>query len=418
MMPFLLGLLAWALATLWMEPRWPWAIFELGMFALAGWRLVGLRRWRDPAPMALLAGAVGWTVLQAAAGWTLSAARTSAAALTWAAFLATFAVSRQVFSEPARRLRAFRALSLFGLILAGVATLQQHSTTRVFWLFPSGFPNGVMGPFVNRNQYAAWVELLLPVVLYLAFADRPLRALHLVSAAVLFGSVVACASRAGFALAGLEIAAVFLVAALRRLAPRRALAAIALQFVLLAAAGSAAAGWSRLGQRLEEQGSTSLRAEALRATLQMIREHPATGYGIGVWPQVYPRYAAWDSGLFLNQAHNDWAQWAAEGGLPFFFLLLAFAALLSKRAVWSIYGIGTVVMLLHGLVDYPMQQRPALAAWFFALSGAAMAWRKSEAAAHDGLLRGTGSSTHRLHRGDPPRVSPIDPAAASGSIGG
>jgi O-antigen ligase len=417
-MPLFLGLLGWAVLTLWMEPRWSWAIFQLGVFGLAGWRLVRFRAWRDPAPIALLAAATGWMAMQAAAGWTLSVARTTEAALTWAAFLATFAVSRQLFSEPTRRWRALRALSVFGMLLAGVSTVQQYSTSRVFWLFPSGFPNGVMGPFVNRNQYAAWAELLLPIVLYLAFADRPLRALHLVSAAVLFGSVVACASRAGFALAGLEVVAVFAVAALRGLERPRVLAAVALQFVLLAAAGSAAAGWSRLGQRLEEHGSTALRAEALRASVQMVRDRPAAGYGLGTWAQAYPRYAAWDSGLFLNQAHNDWAQWAAEGGIPFFLLLLAFALLLSKRAVWSIYGIGTVVMLLHGMVDYPMQQRPALAAWFFALSGAAMAWRKSEAAAHDGLLRGTGSSTKREHRGDSPRLSPVDPAAASGSIGG
>ena len=92
---------------------------------------------------------------------------------------------------------------------------------------------------------------------------------------------------------------------------------------------------------------------------------------------VYPRYAGFDSGSYVNQAHNDWLQWAAEGGLPFAILLAIFALLLWKPAVQSIYGLGTVAFLLHALVDYPMQQRPALGAWFFALAGAAWARQSS-----------------------------------------
>jgi hypothetical protein len=33
-----------------------------------------------------------------------------------------------------------------------------------------------------------------------------------------------------------------------------------------------------------------------------------------------------------------------------------------------------VAFLLHALVDYPMQQRPVLAAWFFVMAGAATVW--------------------------------------------
>ena len=104
----------------------------------------------------------------------------------------------------------------------------------------------------------------------------------------------------------------------------------------------------------------------------MIRDRPWTGFGLGTWPIVYPRYASFDPGVFLNQAHNDWLQWAAEGGLPFVLLFAIFTALLWKRAIPSIYGLGTVAFLLHALVDYPMQQRPALAAWFFAIAAAAV----------------------------------------------
>src|SRR4029078_13478389 len=98
----------------------------------------------------------------------------------------------------------------------------------------------------------------------------------------------------------------------------------------------------------------------------MIAERPLTGFGLGTWPSVYPGYALFDDGTFVNQAHNDWMQWAVEGGMPFFLILLAVAAWSVRPAVQSLWGIGLCVVFLHSLIDYPMQQRPALEAYFFA----------------------------------------------------
>ena len=65
---------------------------------------------------------------------------------------------------------------------------------------------------------------------------------------------------------------------------------------------------------------------------------------------MYPRYAGLDTGLTVNQAHNDWAQWAAEGGLPFLLVMILFAGLLCKPAFRSIYGLG-VAACPGGLPD-------------------------------------------------------------------
>lgn len=231
-----------------------------------------------------------------------------------------------------------------------------------------------MGPFVNRGQYSAWIELLLPVALYLAFSDQRRRVLWGSAAAVLFGSLVAGASRAGFVLAGGELLAVAAVVGLRNLVSLKTLVAAGVRIAVLAGIAAAVAGWQGLQSRLETQSAEALRVDAVRASTHMVREHPWFGTGLGTWPTVYPAYAGLDTGLLVNQAHNDWAQWAAEGGLPFLLLLAVFALLCCKKAVPSIYGLGAVAFLLHGLVDYPMQQRPVLAAWFFVIAGAAAAW--------------------------------------------
>src|SRR5207248_11201384 len=137
----------------------------------------------------------------------------------------------------------------------------------------------------------------------------------------------------------------------------------------LAAAAVVVMGYQGLWERLTAGGNEALRVDALRASLRMVQDRPWMGSGLGTWPAMYPRYAGFDSGLVMNQAHNDWAQWAAEGGLPFVLCLAIFAGLLMKPAIRSIYGLGVIAFLLHALVDYPMQQRPALAAWFFVVAG-------------------------------------------------
>ncbi len=50
-------------------------------------------------------------------------------------------------------------------------------------------------------------------------------------------------------------------------------------------------------------------------------------------------------------------------------LMLGVAGWTIRPAVRSIWGVGLLAVFLHALVDYPLQQRPALAAFVFALIG-------------------------------------------------
>jgi O-antigen ligase len=372
----LAALLFFGTVTLWVEERWAWSLFQIGIFLLAAWRLMKTGWQPLQRPFWPLAAACGWPFLQVLWSRTMAPARTGSVALDWFTYLVVFALASEVFSDYGSRRWFLRCVALFGAVAAAEATIQNYASRgKIFWLFASGYSEGVMGPFVNRGQYSAWIELLLPVALYLVFSDSRRRALWGSAAAVLYGSLVAGASRAGFVLASGELVAVVVVVGLRRLASRKTLAAVAVQIVVFAGIAAIVAGWQGLHNRLEMSGPEALRVDALRASVQMVREHPWFGTGLGTWPAVYPAYAQLDTGLFVNQAHNDWAQWAAEGGLPFVLLVAVFAALCCRKAVLSIYGLGVVAFLLHAMVDYPMQQRPVLAAWFFVMAGAATAWK-------------------------------------------
>lgn len=372
------AILAFGILTLWVPGRWARSAFEIAIFTLAGAAIVR-RAWQrrgiglDPVG-GLLALAVMWGVLQAATGQTVYAWATWQAVLQWLASLAAFSVALESTRDARVRLGFLTGAVVFGLVVAVVATLQLFTSPgRVFWLFATGLDTPALGPFVYKNQYASFVEVTLPIAVAQAIWDHKRSVGYVLVAAALFASVVAAGSRAGAILCLVEIVALPLIAYSRRMISGASLAKVALLSLAATAALTAVVGWDVVWNRLQEPNPYALRGELVRLSAEMVRDRPWFGFGLGTWPTVYPGYAHFDDGLFVNEAHNDWMQWAAEGGIPFVLLLAAVAAASVRPALKFLWGIGLPAVFLHGLVDYPMQQRPALAVFFFAMLGVLMA---------------------------------------------
>jgi len=251
---------------------------------------------------------------------------------------------------------------------------------KIFWIFDSGSDFRALGPFVYHNQYAAFIEAVLPFAIVGMMRDRQRWALYAVVIATLFGSVVTGGSRTGTILCLAEILVIPAIAFGRRTIDGAMLARVALGSVAAVAVLTGVVGWEPLWKRLQEPHPYSLRQDLMLSSIAMVRDRPLTGFGLGTWPEAYPGYERFDDGTYVNQAHNDWIQWTAEGGWPLLTLMLAIAAWSVGPAVRSLWGIGILSVWLHALIDYPMQQRPALAAFFFALLGtlAAVSARNGE----------------------------------------
>ncbi|MBN9656854.1 MAG: O-antigen ligase family protein [Acidobacteria bacterium] len=285
---------------------------------------------------------------------------TSESVLIWTGHFATAFVAAQLTGE-ARRFRVLFAV--FGTVLALESILQCWTAGgRVFWLFDSGYTERVFGPFLYHNKFAQFVELVLPVVLFQALKDRQQALLWFAAAALLFGGILASASRSGLLMALLELG-LFMAAAYVSGAVRgRTAVWSGISLALLAVAGGVLAGWTGMLERLTGlDPRLDLRLPIWKSTLTMIAERPATGFGLGSFPNVYPAYADMDIGLFVNTAHQDWLQWAAEGGVPMLLAMLGFAGMAAPRLLRSLWGAGALVVLLHGMLDYPMSQNPAFA---------------------------------------------------------
>ncbi len=285
--------------------------------------------------------------LQLAAGLTESRFATVAAILMWVACAALVFLAEQCSQS-----ETLTALSwLAGAI--GVTAILVHftSTYRVFWIFPAQYEQ-VFGPYVYRNHYAAFAELTLPPALYLACRRREQRELFVLIAAVLAAGVVVAQSRAGAILVGAEIVTVLGVAGARGLLSVKLASVLAVSLL----GGALVVGYSGLANRFEERNPWHVRAEIVKSSLDMWRERPATGWGLGTWRGLYPSYARIDPGVLVNEAHNDWVQWGCDGGVIGVLAMLALAGWCAWRGVQTIWGLGVSFVFVHGAVDYPFQE--------------------------------------------------------------
>jgi len=242
--------------------------------------------------------------------------------------------------------------------------LQQATHTgKYFWLIPSRY-NVVFGTFSYWNNFAQFVELSLPMTLWHALAHTRPNVLFLVLTGVQFCAGVAAGSRAGSVLVLLEIVAVIVLAYLR-LRERRLLIA-ALGFVLLSAAFVYAAGSNTLVEKLQQGDQIAVRANINKSSIAMLAERPLSGWGLNTYVPVYRQFALYDDGTYVNRAHNDWLQFAVEGGIPFAAIMLAVLLWSIRPALRSGWGVGLIAICLHAVVDYPFA-RLGVCGWYFAL---------------------------------------------------
>ena len=363
--------------VMWIQQLWSSRAFEICGFALAIlWLGSFVARQAEPRWSLLLIppmGAAIWSLAQILLGTTVYSWKTETAILYWSSNAAFFFVALQTFADHQLQRRFMVAMTVFAGALAIFSTAQYYtSSATIFWIFETDLSKTlgpIMGPFLNRNQYAAFMEMLLPIALYHALLNKEYGTFYAIAAGVMYASVVGSASRAGTVLSSAELLAVpLLLAGKGSINFRRTLPALAILLASVAAL-VASIGYEDVAARFELGEPDVARSEFRVASVSIARQQPWTGIGMGNWATAYPKYATSDNGTFANQAHNDWAQWAAEGGIPMFLLMALLALTTIPKAVRSVWGIGVITIFLHCWVDYPIE-RTGLATLFFVLLAA------------------------------------------------
>ena len=372
----LILLLVFTTATVFVNEVWALDSFQIGIFGLTTIYVlfdIGRERWnlaRGIAPW-LVYLIPAWGVLQIVAHWTASSIETREEVLRWGALAAVFFLTQAVAPSRAARENVLKVFVFFATVMA-VLCLTQLFTSQgnVLWIFPTGYPD-VYATFPNHNNYAEFVELFLPIALWWALRDGWRAWGYALVSGVLYASVIGAASRAGAIICTVEFLAVLILGLFLHTRPKKdrilhLTTATLIVVPMLAAVFTFIVGWQRISERFQRFDPQVARREFFLSAVDMAKQRPLTGYGLGTFPEAYQQHAIRDFPFYANHAHNDWAEFAADGGVPFFLLIfIPFAAAvpIAFRHPW---GMGLVAVMLHACVDYPFP-RPAVSGWMFAM---------------------------------------------------
>jgi hypothetical protein len=238
-------------------------------------------------------------------------------------------------------------LILTGAVLAIVGIVQASlDNGKIFGVWvpfngPQPFTpaGGSFGPFINRNHFAGWMLMALPVsfgyliaefetasTLLGASRQRQLEwlssprgsrfALAATGVAIMSLSLVLTLSRSGI---GAFLVAAFLtaLAALRRHGTKSKGTIVAICIFALALFVMMWAGLDTISSRLDEADRDSgFRFGAWQDAIAVFQRHPLVGTGMNTYGEAMLSYQTFKVGsLHFAQAHNDYLELLAEGGL-------------------------------------------------------------------------------------------------------
>jgi O-antigen ligase len=307
------------------EP-WSESVLEIGAAILLAWWavLVAMRavpsiRWNWL--FAPLAGFWTWGTVQLLAGLTASPFLTRIEWLKWSALLALFFLAIQAFDS----LEHWRGFVWFLMALGFVVSVQgilQNFTFngKLYWFREMRYSAAPFGPYVNRNHFAGFVELIIPTglaILLLRAEKRDHLPMVLLFTLLPLGALFLSASRGGMVAVLLESCVALILVFLCRQS-RQQLAVLAILMLLAGGlitwlgAGSALDRFSSLRQM---EASETRRSEMLRDTWKIFRDHPITGIGMGALQVTFPQYETLYDGKVVQHTHNDYAEALAETGM-------------------------------------------------------------------------------------------------------
>jgi len=310
-------MLVYSTATVFVRDAWALQSFQIGIYLLlALYALTGIRR-RDKhlgggfAPSLVFLIPV-WGLVQIFAKTTSSTVETREAVLRWGALAGVFFLTQAVARTKSARRYLLSAFLIFATAMAVLCLTQLFTSDgRVLWLFPTGYPD-VYATFPSYNNYAQFIEIALPIALWRALREGWRSWWYALAGGVLYASVIGSASRAGTALCTAELVAMIVIGLVKLRdpltgLPTRSTTAMLVMVPVLAAGFTLAVGWERVWLRFEQNDPYLVRREFIIAAVDMAKQRPLTGYGLGTFPEVYQSYAIKDFPFYANHTHNDWA---------------------------------------------------------------------------------------------------------------
>lgn len=278
------------------------------------------------------------------------------------------------FTDSASRIRKIvMAVSVFGFAFAFFAILQSVlSPGKIYGIYEvrGAVP---FGSFVNRHNFAAFMEMTIGLPLGMLFAGsvvRDKRLLYITGTALMGVALILSGSRGGLVAFLAQI--IFLImlttgaSSKRRLVMKVAFSALLISAIVV---GSILMGGesslTRIADTATSNDITTDRGHIWSVTTKVIANTLPFGAGFGALGVAYTPFDSYSGLERVEQAHNDYLQVAADAGLVgivigLFFLVSLFRSGLSAAGTVNQYRRGVAIgamagcfaVLVHSIFDF------------------------------------------------------------------
>lgn len=298
---------------------------------------------------------------------------TQVAAAHFFALFLFFAITLALLRSASRLRRIAAVVIVFGFLFAFFAILQSVlSPQKIYGIYESRFAVP-FGSFVNRHNFAAYMEMTISIPLGLLFvgAVRPDKRLLYFTAIALMGVALLLSGSRGGLVAFLAEIILLVILTTGNSGRKRLGLKIALAVVLFAAVvvGAIFVGGDTSLTRFAEQSAagdiTTGRTQIWRTTIEVIEANFPLGAGLGAFGVAYTPNDPLSGLERVEQAHNDYLQAVADAGLVglaigIFFLVMLFRAgfratkieNLDRRGLAIGAFAGCFAVLVHSIFDF------------------------------------------------------------------
>lgn len=240
------------------------------------------------------------------------------------------------FNKKPQLIRLLCAISITGFAIACFGIIQRYTWNgMIYWIQP--VPEGTIafGPFVNKNHFAGFMELTIPITAMFVFiAERIEKKIFFgFMAAVMLLALFLCLSRAGILSFFVATSFILSVLFLRRslikylfyILPAVLIISIFIFFVVK-------------GPLIERFSSApeafSGRLRIYKDVLRMFRDFPLFGVGLGNFGNIFSMYKSFSADLIFRHPDSDWLQFLTEAGLSGFLCIVTFIWLFLKDILY------------------------------------------------------------------------------------
>lgn len=290
--------------------------------------------------------------------------------LAFAIFLAAFLT----YIDTSERLRkTVYVITIFGFAFAFFAILQAVlSPNKIYGIYEPKFAVP-FGSFVNRHDFAAYMEMTLGLPLGLMFVgavNRDKRLIYITAIGLMGVALLLSGSRGGFVSL---LAEIFFLVILTTKTKSSGQMAIKIGFSVLLLAvivfGAILIGGesslTRFAETAASQDFSTNRTHIWSVALSVIKNNLPFGAGLGAFGAAYTPYDSLNGLERVEQAHNDYLQVLADAGivgllLGAFFIYELFKTGLKNAKTSNKFRRGIVVgalagcfaILVHSLFDF------------------------------------------------------------------